>query len=108
MNSPRFPTRRSFLEKISLGTAALALSSRGRGQTSQAMDTKKLGIALVGLGGYSHGQLAPALKQTQHVALRGVVTGSREKGQKWAQEFGFPEKNIYHYDTMARLADNPE
>lgn len=67
----------------------------------------KLGLAIVGLGGYSAGCLAPALKLTQNVQITGVVTGSPEKGLNWSQVFGFPEKAIYSYDTMARLADNP-
>ncbi len=93
-----------------MGTAAVALGSRVRAQSPASMESqsKKLGIALVGLGNYSRGQLGPALKLTQHCRLAGVVTGSKEKGAQWAKEFGFPEKNIYHYDTMARLADNPE
>jgi glucose-fructose oxidoreductase len=66
---------------------------------------KKLGVALVGLGGYATGQLAPALKITEHCELRGVVTGSRDKGRKWAQAFGFPEKNIFSYETLPQIAD---
>jgi glucose-fructose oxidoreductase len=109
MNSPRTSSRRSFLEKITVGTAALALGSGVRAQAPTSMEPgRKLGVALVGLGNYSRGQLGPALKLTQHCKLAGVVTGSKEKGAQWAKEFGFSEKNIYHYDTMARLADNPE
>ena len=110
MKTPRWPSRRLFLEKLSIGAAALALTSRARSQPSASggAQPRKLGIALVGLGNYSRGQLAPALKLTQHCKLAGVVTGSREKGLQWAKEFGFSEKNIYNYDTMARLADNPE
>jgi glucose-fructose oxidoreductase len=67
---------------------------------------RKLGIALVGLGNYSRGQLGPALKLTEHCRLAGVVTGSREKGLQWAKDYGFPEKNVYGYDTMSQLADN--
>ncbi len=104
MKNSRLSSRRSFLETLSFGAAALTLTGRARDEP--APPAKKLGIALCGLGSYATGQLAPALKLTQHVELRGVITGSREKGQRWAQEFGFPEKNIYHYDTMARLIDN--
>lgn len=43
------------------------------------MNKEKLGIALVGLGKYSEGQLAPALKETKHCELRGIVTGSNGK-----------------------------
>ena len=110
MKTTRSSSRRTFLERLSIGGAALALSARARSQPAATSGTqpKKLGIALVGLGNYSRGQLGPALKLTQHCALTGVVTGSREKGQQWAREFGFSEKNIYNYDTMARIADNPE
>ena len=110
MKTPRCSSRRSFVRNFSLGAAALALAPRGRAQPASAASAapRKLGIALVGLGGYATGQLAPALKLTQHVELRGVVTGTRSKGQQWAQNFGFPEKNIYDYGTMARLADNPD
>ena len=110
MNTLRSSSRRTFLEKLSMGATAVALASRARAQpaATSGAQPKKLGIALVGLGNYSRGQLAPALRLTQHCKLTGVVTGSKEKGIQWARDFGFPEKNIYNYDTMARLADNPE
>lgn len=101
-------SRRAFLETVSVGAAALALAPAGRAQPANLPPARKLGIALCGLGGYATGQLAPALKLTQHVELRGVITGSRAKGQQWAQNFGFPEKNVYAYDSMARLVDNPD
>jgi glucose-fructose oxidoreductase len=97
-------SRRSFVGHLAVGAAALALGRRSQGQTPSP---RKLGIALCGLGNYSRGQLGPALKLTQHCHLAGVITGSKEKGGQWAKEYGFPEKNIYHYDTMQQLADNP-
>ena len=108
MNTPLvFPTvsRRRFLGRLS-AAGALALAPR----SLLALDSakKKLGIALVGLGSYSTGQLGPALKLTEHCRLAGVVTGSREKGAKWAKDFGFPETSIYNYETMGRLADNKD
>jgi glucose-fructose oxidoreductase len=109
MKTPRSSSRRAFLEKISVGAASLALASRVRSQPSGGgAQPRKLGIALVGLGNYSRGQLGPALRLTQHCKLAGVVTGSKEKGIQWAKDYGFPEKNIYHYDTMARIGDNPD
>ncbi|MES2692645.1 MAG: Gfo/Idh/MocA family oxidoreductase [Verrucomicrobiota bacterium] len=104
MKTPRSSSRRSFIGKVSVGAGALALGSQARAQV--VSEPKRLGIALVGLGGYSTGQLAPALRMTKHCYLAGVVTGSREKGQKWAQEFGFPESSIYNYDTMGQIAEN--
>lgn len=107
MTPPRFSatvSRRGFLRRLS-AAGAFALVPRW-GRAADAPDPgKKLGVALVGLGNYSTNQLAPALRASRHCRLAGVVTGSRAKGEKWAREEGFPEANIFGYDTMARMAD---
>ena len=87
--------------------ARLRGQSQPAGAGSAAASGRQLGVALVGLGGYSTGQLGPALLETKFCRLAGVVTGSRKKGEKWAREHGFPASSIYSYDTMDRLADNP-
>lgn len=69
---------------------------------------KRLGVALVGLGGYSRGQLAPALQMTEHCYLAGIVTGSPEKIPTWQQQYSIPDKNVYSYDTMDEIANNPD
>jgi glucose-fructose oxidoreductase len=89
-----------------VGAVALATATSGRGQS--ARPDGKLGIALVGLGSYSTDELGPALRETQFCRLAGVVTGSPEKGQKWAHDFDFPERNIFSYDTMAQLKNSPD
>jgi glucose-fructose oxidoreductase len=97
-------TRRRFLGQLS-AVAALALAPR---RARAAEPAKKLGVALVGLGNYSTHELGPALRLTKNCRLAGVVTGDPAKGAQWAKDYGFPEKNIYGYGTMARLADNPD
>ena len=97
--------RRSFINRLSLSASGLILS---RQWYLPKVQPRKLGIALLGLGGYSTGQLGPALKQTQYCKLAGVITGSKAKGEQWAKDYGFPVKNIYSYDTMSQLADNPD
>lgn len=119
MNEPRpsLLPRRSFLQNLALASASLALAGCGprpprpttladASGTSTAAPHRKLGVALVGLGGYSTGQLAPALQETRWCKLTGVVTGDREKGERWSRQYGFPAENIYHYDNMHELADN--
>ena len=109
MKSPRLGLvpRRTFLGQLSLGAAVLAAPwSSLRGAT--ATPGRKLGLALVGLGNYSTGELGPALRETEFVRLAGVVTGTRAKGEKWAQDFGFPTTSVYDYATMDRIADNPD
>ena len=66
----------------------------------------KLGIALVGLGKYSSGQLAPALKETENCYLAGIVTGTPDKAAKWRRQYNIPEKNIYSYSNFDDIKDN--
>lgn len=98
--------RRKFIQLSSgLGLSAL-ISNSGAATTGPAK--AKLGIALVGLGGYSEGLLAPALAVTRHCELRGIVTGSPQKIPKWQQRYGIRDSNIYTYDTMHEMANNPD
>ncbi len=103
-------SRRQFMRRTALGVAGMGL---GLSHPLRAQDLlagrRKLGVALIGLGGYAGGQLGPALRQTRFCELRGVVTGDpRGKGRRWASDYGFPESHIYSYDTMHRLVENSE
>jgi predicted dehydrogenase len=69
---------------------------------------KKLGVALVGLGNYSNKQLAPALFQTSFCELKGIVTGTPEKAEKWAQQYTIPKGNIYNYTNFDDIKNNKE
>lgn len=69
---------------------------------------KKLGIALVGLGGYSRGQLGPALLETQYCYLAGIVTGTKEKEAIWSEKYNIKKENIYNYDNFDAIADNDD
>jgi glucose-fructose oxidoreductase len=99
-------SRRLFLEQFSCG--AIVVAATHPLELFAGRQERKLGVALVGLGRYSTRQLGPALKETKFCKLAGVVTSSKEKGVQWAKEYGFPEKNIYSYDTMHQLADNKD
>ncbi len=69
---------------------------------------KKLGVCLVGLGYYSTDLLAPALQLTKHCHLTAIVTGSPWKIPKWQKRYSIPDKNIYNYENMDRIANNPD
>lgn len=71
-------------------------------------NNKKLGIALVGLGKYSEGQLAPALQETQHCYLAGLVSGSAEKAAAWKKKYGLDDRNIYTYENLDSVRYNRE
>ncbi|MCX8209838.1 MAG: Gfo/Idh/MocA family oxidoreductase [Lewinella sp.] len=69
---------------------------------------RKLGIALLGLGSYSNGQIAPSLQFTKHCELRGIITGSPEKVPVWQEKYGIKDENVYTYENLETIADNPD
>src|SRR5437773_4914173 len=68
----------------------------------------KLGIALAGLGLYSGGQLAPALQETKHCRLTGIISGTEAKREKWKSKYDISTKNIYDYKNFDSIKDNDE
>lgn len=68
----------------------------------------KLGIALVGLGTYSKDQLAPALQETEHCYLAGIVTGNARKAEEWKKKYDIPDENIYNYENFDSIRDNAD
>lgn len=100
------PNRRDFIEKLTLGSGALLLPHPAKTFFNQ--EEKKLGIALVGLGNYATNQLAPALLQTLHCKLTGIVTGTPEKAEKWSKQYNIPKANIYNYQTFDEIKNNPD
>ena len=109
-------SRRRFL--YNLGLAGLSIPLISSNSTCNVEETKqkpmqknkdgKLGIALVGLGGYAGGQLAPALQETEHCYLAGIVTGTPSKIPVWKEKYNIPDKNIYNYENYDSIKDNPD
>jgi len=50
----------------------------------------------------------PALQETKFCQLAGVVTGSPEKGQKWAKQYGSPKEHLQlcHHGTARGQSGN--
>jgi glucose-fructose oxidoreductase len=96
--------RRDLLKALS----ALGLAASVPSVFASSSPKKRLGVALVGLGYYSRDLLAPALQLTQHCYLAGIVTGSPEKIPVWQKQYGLLDYNIYNYDNMHQLANNPD
>lgn len=102
----RYPiSRRRLLQQLGLSAT---LASAGWAPSVFASPTRKLGVALVGLGNYSRTQLAPGLQLTQHCELRGIVTGSPEKIPEWQKTYGIKDANVYNYENMHSIANNPD
>jgi len=102
---PQMPARRRFIKQVIWGASALALPPLN---SFAQPARKRLGVALVGLGRYSTNLLAPALQRTKHCYLAGIVTGTPAKAAQWKRRYGIPDRNIYDYQSMAKIADNPD
>lgn len=105
MNMPI--TRRTSLQQLALLTGGV-LTRPIHLRTEQQPAPKKMGIALVGLGNYATNQLAPALLETQHCYLAGIVTGTPDKAKAWTAKYNIPARNIYDYKTFDQIRDNPD
>ena len=100
-------SRRDVIKTLALGTGGLILSPKIL-RSTDFFKKDRLGIALVGLGYYSTDLLAPALQQTKHCYLAGIVTGTPSKVETWKAKYNIPDKNIYNYQTFDQIANNPD
>ena len=109
-------SRRDFVRMAALAAAGAPLarplgsvpSIAHRATPTTSRQERKLGFALVGLGSLSTNQIAPALQKTKHCRLAGIVTGTPAKAVKWKAQYGIPDRSIYNYDTIERIADNKD
>ncbi|MFT3680472.1 MAG: Gfo/Idh/MocA family oxidoreductase [Ferruginibacter sp.] len=101
-------SRRRFIRNISLASATLSPAVGSLQACIYENNKTKLGIALVGLGGYSTYQLAPALQETKNCYLAGIVTGTPAKEKTWAEKYNIPQKNIYNYQNFDSIASNAD
>src|SRR5690606_22503984 len=98
-----FTTRRNFLKSTALATLATQFPN-----IIIPNQKSSLGVALVGLGYYSGDLLAPALQLTKNCHLAGIVTGSPEKIPVWQEKYKIKDGNVYNYQNMHTIANNPE
>lgn len=98
-------SRRDFLKTSALATASLPFISS---ISCAAEPQRQIGYALCGLGSLSTHQIAPALQNTKFCKLTGIITGSPDKAKNWQAKYGLPDRSVYSYETMAKLADNSD
>ena len=102
--------RRGFIQKAgTLAAGAVVAGETGLwAPRVQSQEKKKLGYALVGLGGLSTNQIAPGLEKTEHSRLAGIVSGTPSKIEKWKAKYNLPARNCYNYDNYDQIATNPD
>ncbi|MEH3123253.1 MAG: Gfo/Idh/MocA family oxidoreductase [Sphingomonas phyllosphaerae] len=87
-----------------IAAAPLLAAGGACAQSSQ----RKLGYAIVGLGGYGLGRIIPEFKNCAHSRLAAVVSGDPAKAKKVAAEYGLSDKAIYSYANFDSIRDNPD
>jgi predicted dehydrogenase len=101
-------TRRSFIKTGSIVAAGLPLLAEQIARAQSIAPNRQIGFALAGLGNLSTHQIAPALQKTKYCKLTGIVTGHPDKAAAWKAQYNIPDKNIYNYDTMEDMKNNPD
>ena len=70
--------------------------------------TRRLGIAVVGLGHLSLEEILPAFGQAKSVRVTALVSGHRDKAMAVAAQHGVPARNVYDYAGFDSIKDNPD
>ena len=83
------------------GLAACGKQARNAGY-------RKLGVAVVGLGGVTTRDFLPALTRSEHCRLTGLVSSDAGKLEQLGQKFDVPAKGRYTYADFDRIADNAD
>lgn len=68
---------------------------------------ERVGFALVGLGRLTLEELLPAFAQCKKAKVTALVSGTPEKLQAVARQYGIAPENCYSYETFDGIADNP-
>ncbi|MDX1932521.1 MAG: Gfo/Idh/MocA family oxidoreductase [Capsulimonadales bacterium] len=97
-------TRRDALMR----TAAVLTPSLAPLSFAQAQDdaSKKLGWAIVGIGGLSMGQILPGFAECTKSRVTALVSGSPAKAKEQAEKYG--AKRVYHYDNYDNIKSDPD
>jgi predicted dehydrogenase len=106
-------SRRSFIEKLSIGLATTTAITGGPSILNAAEINRqlyvgrKLNVALCGLGNYAE-MLADGLLVSQYCRLAGIVTGHISKADQWEKNYNIPRKNIYNYQNFDEIKENKD
>ena len=65
-----------------------------------------VGIAIVGLGGYSLNQMMPRFAQAERAHIAAIVSGSPDKLRRVGDAYGVPPDARYSYEAFDRIASD--
>ncbi len=69
--------------------------------------SRRLGVAVVGLGNLALAEVIPAFGETKYCKLTALVSGTPDKAREVAAQHGIPAGSIYSYETYDTIRNNP-
>jgi predicted dehydrogenase len=96
-------TRRAFGQRLAAAAALVNLPSA----PLRAQGARKIGYCMVGLGRISLGHFMPGCRVSQMSQVTALVSGHRDKAEKYAAQYNIPASNIYNYENYDQIAQNP-
>jgi predicted dehydrogenase len=99
-------SRRDFL--YAAAATAAVLATKPLAAQPAPPPTKKLGVALVGIGSLTMGQLLPAFAKCDLCRPVALVSGHPDKAHQQAAKYSIDPKNIYNYENFDTIKDNPD
>jgi len=106
-------SRRQFLQKITLSTAALPflrwneITETKVTKVKDARDDKTLRVAIMGLGSYGN-RVAEAMQSCKRAKITGVISGTPSKIKDWQNKYNILDKNCYNYENFDQVKNNPD
>jgi len=97
------PISRRGLIGLGLGAVALPALSPAR-----AAGPDGVGVAIVGLGKLSLGQIVPGLRNCRSARLAALISGHADKANRLAAEAKLPASAVYSYADFDRIAADPK
>lgn len=96
-------SRRNVL--LGLGAVAGLAACGGAGTAAEG---RKLGVAVVGLGGVTGRNVLPSIEASDHCRVAGLVSSDAGKLQSLGKKFGVPASGRYTYENFDAIADNAD
>ncbi len=93
--------------KVEFPPIAASTESEGKPPNPAPAD-QRVGFAVVGLGRLAVEEILPAFARAKHARLVALVSGTADKAQALAAQYGVASKHIYDYRSFESMQDNPE
>ena len=93
------PTRRDLVRLAAASAAARLVPS------ALAQGPPTVGYCVVGLGRIA-GHFMEASRLSKYTRITGLVSGHREKAEKFAAQYGVPAGSVYGYENYDSMAEN--